>query len=98
MRILLGDETDPRSGKVLAPIHDPLKEGDDDDDDLSDLEGDGFSSVKRSSVVFVGERVSGDQSAGMKPTGWGDQLPEDILFRIFSHAVRDDGCIPFLVR
>ena len=74
------------------------RKGEDDDDDISDMEIDRYSIKRRSSVEFAGNRESGDQSAGAKPSGWGDQLPENVLFRIFSHVVKDDGCIPFLVR
>ncbi|CAG7836025.1 unnamed protein product [Allacma fusca] len=75
------------------------RKGDEDEDDVSDMDTDVHLVARPSSSGdFVINCENGDQSAGTKPSGWGDQLPEDILIKIFSMVVKDDGCIPFLVR
>lgn len=69
------------------------RRGDEDDDSVSD--SDEFSDEPRAKI----SRAQGnDEKGGGEPSGWGDQLPEEALEKIFSHAVEDTGSIPLLVR
>lgn len=74
---------------------------DDDEDPISDYfdEDDYYEDIPGPSKCLPhGGDDTGDSSR--LPTGWGDQLPETVLEKIFSHGVQNSmgGCIPFLVR
>jgi hypothetical protein len=74
------------------------KNDEDDDDDMSDTDSD-FRRVAHSNSTKHDNGIDNHESAVLGPSGWGDSLPEAVLMKIFSHAVRyEDGCIPFLVR
>jgi len=74
------------------------KDDEDDEEDLSDGDVAHVNSTKKSGGEM--QLMNHDESAVLgPPSGWGHSLPEDILFKIFSYAVKaEDGCIPLLVR
>lgn len=68
----------------------------DDEDDDDDMSDDMDSEHTHQTSTNASED---NESADLKPSRWGDALPENVLIKIFTHAVKyEGGCIPVLVR
>lgn len=80
--------------------------GEDDDDEIFEEESRRPKSTKSSNLPFGNGRATGEvrkSEGGTKdsygPSGWGDSLPENVLTKILSYAVKyEEGCIPVLIR
>lgn len=77
---------------------------DDEDDELGNEKDYRRPSVQKSTKVSqqTAKNNLGDDhesATNSSPSGWGDRLPENVLSKILSYAVKsEEGCIPVLVR
>lgn len=71
----------------------------DDDEEISDGEMDHRKPSQKSTKLTQFETGNGNGDQDDEPSGWGDALPENVLEKILSYAVKyEEGCIPVLVR
>jgi hypothetical protein len=73
----------------------------DEDDDESEEEMDHRRTTQQKSTKQsqIGTDAGDYHESAECPSGWGDSLPENILEKILSYAVKsEEGCIPVLVR
>jgi len=71
---------------------------DDEDDDMSDVDSD-HKRITHQKVLQATNALDNNGCYDFKPSRWGSSLPENVLIKIFTYAVKEEGgCIPVLVR
>jgi len=65
------------------------------DEDISDLDENDSPLLKKGGNNKISSK---EPVSNALPSGWGDLVPEDVLFKIFSYVVESEGSVPFLTR